>query len=248
MNKNFEKGCESLQNKAYAKAIEYFTIVLKEEKEHKGALDKRAKAFAGLKSYDLAIKDSEKLVQLEADNAESQANHALILYLMGNKEEAIRFFNAAVKLEPNNPYRYSSRAFVKERMGDLKGALADYDRAINLDPEDSISYNNKGLIEEKLGRKEKSKSSFLKADKLSNARGEKKTFLEKQKNPKVHETKVPKGKKETVLISQASPSQKTRPEKINLSTYIKTIKELFVSNEIRREFIQFVKSIFYKKW
>ena len=245
MNINFENGCKSLQKKEYQEAIDNFSLVLAADAKHAASLERRAKAYAGLKSYDLAVKDSEMLVSIETENADYQSNHALILYLMGRKEEAIASFNISVSLDSKNPYRYSSRAFVKERMGDLKGALADYERTIELDPEDSIAYNNKGLIEEKLGRKEKSKQSFIKADHLGT---KPKGFIEKQKNSKVHKLKVPTEKPQATVEKTSSDLMKNSNNKrINTSLYFDTLRGFFTDSKLRGDFFDFVKKIFTQK-
>lgn len=93
-------------------------------------------------------------------------DHAVCIFQLGRKKEALDEFDRAVALEPDKAYRYASRAWIRAAMKDVDGAIADYKKAIELDPEDAIALNNLGLLEEQYGMRKSAQERFRRADTL----------------------------------------------------------------------------------
>ena len=240
----YAEGLNYIKENKFEEAELCFTEVLKTDSEHFNSLYNRAVVYTRLQKFDLSITDWHTLLVQDPHNANVHGELAVALHLKGENEKALKHFTTAVKIEPENPFRYSSRAFVKERTKDLKGALVDYERAIELDPKDAISLNNKGLIEEKLGRKDKAKQSFAQADKIDQPKREKADLLEKNKNKKKHKLKTPENhqaKKD--LTVESATHQDTEQAPLTVSFFLKTLKEVLFSKEIRKEFVTFVSQL-----
>ena len=94
-------------------------------------------------------------------------DHAVCIFQLGRKKEALDELDRAVALEPDNPYRYSSRAWIRSALKDVDGAIADYRKALELDPDDAITLNNLGLLEEQYGMRKAAQERFRRADTLS---------------------------------------------------------------------------------
>ena len=93
-------------------------------------------------------------------------DHAVCIFQLGRKKEALQELDRAAALEPDNPYRYSSRAWMRAAMKDVDGAIADYRKALDLDPDDAIALNNLGLLEEQYGMRKSAQERFRRADTL----------------------------------------------------------------------------------
>lgn len=181
------------------------------------------KAFLHRKmdDYDQAIATYNSIINLSPWNAEMYAERGLTYHFQGNSQQALKDFDKAIELEPSNGYRYSSRAFIKDYYGDHQGALEDYDKAIALDPQDAVSLNNKGVLEEKLGYIKEAFENFSRSDKITGV------------DQKLQElTRQP---------VQSESFHKTTKIKLTPSHFWSTLKQLFVSNEERKNFLRFLK-------
>jgi len=193
---------------------------------HEGALFNLAKARYFLKQYTQAIEQFNYLVSMHPGNAMYISERAVALHLQGDNDEALADFDKAVALDPENPYRYSSRAFFKDRTKDYHGAIADYERAIELDPEDAIAFNNKGLVEEKLGYMERAKKSFSRADNLDGYKG----------NTQHTASTAPPTKNTATPTPTERPQ--TQQQKLSGKAYMHTLKEVLLTKQGFRNFIQ----------
>jgi Flp pilus assembly protein TadD len=134
-----------------------------------------------------------------------------------NVEAALKDMDKAVELDSDNPYRYSSRAFIRAEV-DVNGAMEDYEKAIELDPKDEISLNNLGLLQENAGKMKAAKKNFKKSNEIISY--DPKTRQEKNNN---------------------------RPQDLKLQNSLgKVMLSVFKSKETRKEYFQFIKSVFKK--
>ena len=200
----------------------------------------RARVHSRLRNLESALDDFDYLISMEPYNPNFISDRAVVLHLLGRNKEALEEFDRALNFEPLNPYRYSSRAYFRDRIGDLKGAIEDYEKAIALDPEDAVSYNNKGLVEEKIGYKEKSQKSFKKADELV---GYKPIQSSTDKLEKQSKNGFPTNDQDHKMADHESSST----QKLTISNYMETIKNVFTNKKTQQEFRDFIKSGFKKR-
>jgi tetratricopeptide (TPR) repeat protein len=200
----------------------------------------RARVHSRLKNFESALDDFDYLISLEPYNPSFISDRAVVLHLLNRNKEALDEFDRALNLEPLNPYRYSSRAYFRDRTGDLKGAIEDYEKAIELDPEDAVAYNNKGLVEEKMGYKEKSQKSFKKADELVGYKPYQSSTEQSENQDKPLSAIYDQNNENTI-------NKSSKNQKLTISSYLKTLKNVFTDKRTQQEFRDFIKSGFKKR-
>lgn len=219
-------GIEKYNEGKFEEALGIFHELVSESPSNATYRIHRARVFSRLGKYELSLTDFNDALSLLPYDCDVISDRAVVLHLMGRHEEALSELNKAQNLDPKNPYRYSSRAFLKDRMGDLHGAVEDYETAISLDPEDAISLNNKGLVEEKLGYQSRSRESFAKADKIIGY--------------------TPSSPNEHQEYPKKEPANQTAEtgddQRLTLSGFSQTLKNLVLRGDTRKEFWQFVQN------
>lgn len=136
-----------------------------EQKPDDNQLPILAFSYQKLKQWEKAMSCWNKLIAMDASNAEYYNERGVCKFNMRFKH-AIQDFDQAILLEPENPYFYSCRAYIKDKTGDTEGSVADYTQSLALDPTDAIAMNNLGLAEQKLGHKAKARAQFKASDEL----------------------------------------------------------------------------------
>ncbi|MEX2567351.1 MAG: tetratricopeptide repeat protein [Cyclobacteriaceae bacterium] len=232
----FEKGKSHFNSGKFEEALFLFNQLVGSSPQDTSYLHYRARVFSRLGKFDDALKDFDLLIKSHPYDTNFISDRAVVLHLLKRNEEALNELDRALNLDPNNPYRYSSRAYFKDRIGDLKGAILDYEAAIAMDPEDAVSLNNKGLVEEKLGYQDASRSSFQKADRLSE-------ILSPLQDTPINRTNDKQDhslKKDSAQNANLSPETKT----LGIQHYWNILKGIFKNDKTRAEFFGFIKSKF----
>ena len=98
-----------------------------------------------------AIKDYDKLIELDPKNAVVYFSRGTAYGRLGNDQQAIKDFDKSIELDPKNAVVYSDRGYTYFRLGNDQQAIKDYDKAIELDPKFSLAYSNRGPAYTRLG-------------------------------------------------------------------------------------------------
>jgi tetratricopeptide (TPR) repeat protein len=77
-------------------------------------------------------------------HAEAYYYKGIIMYQVGDYDEAIKDYSGAIEIKPDYAYAYNDRASAKRAKKDLAGAIADYEKALSLNPSFVFIYNNLG--------------------------------------------------------------------------------------------------------
>ena len=210
-------GKALFEKQEFEKAIEVLSSFLDDEKDNADALYTRAICYRKIELLDKSIADLSTILIRLPEEATLLCDRGISHFKNKNIEAAMLDMDKAVELEPNNPFRYSSRAYIRANI-DIKGAIADYEKTIELDPKDDIAYNNLGLLQENAGKMSSAKNNFKKADKISGYNPEK----------RVDEIKEDLNEEEENSLG-------------------KTALSIFTSKRARKEYFQFIKSLFKKK-
>ena len=100
--------------------------------------------------FENAIETCKKLIELQPHVAEFHCRMAQYLYLIGNIEEAIEFYQTAVTLNPNPEWTSvvaQTLGFIfQENTNDLDAAISSYQHAFSLNPNDIDIYLNLGNV------------------------------------------------------------------------------------------------------
>lgn len=117
------------------------------------AFSNRGFVYLNAKLFGQAIKDFNRAIQLEPNNAQNYVYRAQC-NRPTDKNLAISDFNKAVELAPKNSYVYVARGnFYEQDLKDFSSALADYTRAIELERRENelaLYYYNRGGIYQKI--------------------------------------------------------------------------------------------------
>ena len=98
------------------------------------AYNNRGNAYALKRDYDLAIKDYDESIKINADDIKAFYNRGLAYKKKGEHDRAIADFEAAIKLDPYYTSAFVARAQVFEKKSEYERAVQDYDEAIRLQP------------------------------------------------------------------------------------------------------------------
>ena len=140
----------------------------------------RAKSHSYKKCYDKAIKDYNKVLELDPKGKSAEAGFyylGRIQMLIHKDEEAIKYFDKLLELVPTDYEGYFLRGTAKSNIMDIDGSITDFDLAIKYNPNYMEAYANRGVqkinkipVSEKLGEKieclEDPCADLLKANKM----------------------------------------------------------------------------------
>lgn len=156
-------------------------------------------------------------------------DHAVCIFQLGRKHEALQELDRALELEPDNPYRWSSRAWMRAALNNVDGAIEDYRKALALDPEDAIALNNLGLLEEQYGMRKSAQERFRKADTLMGI---------------LRDAGVDPAEPPSPSASPSAGPNSPKPRAASESTLWQEVAGVFTNRDRRRDFIAFVRNGF----
>lgn len=136
-------------------AIQDYTQALTLAPDLPRALRGRAQAYVDDKRYAEALKDLQRLLEIEPKQAITHADIGLVLMQTGKFGEALKSFNAAVQQGVREPRLFLNRGLALYRMGGLGAApraLDDIERALSIDAGYALAHFNRALIFEQAAR------------------------------------------------------------------------------------------------
>ena len=118
------------------------------------AYNNRGKAYGGLGNYHEAIKDYNKVIELNPKYADGYHARGNIYLKLGNYQQAVGDYTFAIQLKTKY-YKeaYSNRGIANYNIGDHQQAINDFNNAIMLDPQDKTAYDNREIVYQKIGHK-----------------------------------------------------------------------------------------------
>jgi tetratricopeptide (TPR) repeat protein len=114
----------------------------------------RARIKAKLGAYDVAIKDLEKALIEDRENAVLLNTLALIHLDLEDFEKALKYLNRSLEFNPDDSYTFSNIGYVALNAGKYQKAINIYDDQIKKVGNYSFMFNNRGFAKHKLGQHE----------------------------------------------------------------------------------------------
>lgn len=108
------------------------------------SLNSRARAYRQLGKNENALRDFNRLIEVNPNVAGYYDNRLYTLKDIGRPEDALADANTAVSLAPQHAFVYNSRATILEVLGRYREAVSDYSKAIAIGPPFAYRYNNRG--------------------------------------------------------------------------------------------------------
>lgn len=114
---------------------------------------RRALIFHRQRSYNSAVADYTKVIELDRSKAwAAYNNRAWTLCQMGLFDRALADADRALELRPNYAAALDTRGNAYMGKGDLVRAKADFDRAVKLAPNDPEMYKSRAILYRKTGK------------------------------------------------------------------------------------------------
>ncbi len=106
----------------------------------------RGVAYVQIKLYDKAIRDFDKTISLDPDDALAYNNRGFAYAHIKLYDKAIQDFDKAIGLDPEHVATYNNRgnAYLKKKL--YNKAIRDFDKALSLNPAYADAYNNKASL------------------------------------------------------------------------------------------------------
>ena len=119
----------------YLKAINYYTELIKTNKEDFYAYYNRGWNKAHLGKHVEALKDFEKVIELDPNFTMAYINRGSMNYYLGNYSDSITDYNKAIKLDQKNLSIFYNRALSKIKLGESnKSICKDLERSGSINP------------------------------------------------------------------------------------------------------------------
>ncbi|MEE4358725.1 MAG: tetratricopeptide repeat protein [Desulfococcaceae bacterium] len=106
----------------------------------------RERRHEKMESYDNALKDYKKAIELDPDNAYSYSGQCTVYFVLGQYENALKVINKAIELRPDEGDYYGMRGNIYRKMNNDDIALENYNKAIELNPDNIQNYIYRGIL------------------------------------------------------------------------------------------------------
>ncbi|WP_197440862.1 tetratricopeptide repeat protein [Thalassoglobus neptunius] len=124
------------------KALAEFSSVLKSYPDEVVALLARGNLFLDLENFSAAIRDFEKVISLQENNAEAYNGKGVALSLQNQYDEAVTAFNGAITADPHFLEAILNRAYALKSVQQFDLAQKDYELALTVDQESPAAQND----------------------------------------------------------------------------------------------------------
>lgn len=103
-----------------------------------------AACYNELGSYDVALENINRAMELDPNDDNYVSMKADMLYEMGRGKEAIETYDSYIRTNPEYWGGYYRRGFLKDNLNDVDGAIEDYSTSIVLRPDYAYTYLGRG--------------------------------------------------------------------------------------------------------
>lgn len=201
-------------------ALTLINQALNDEKYYRpDVLVLRAKLYRKMDKHKESLQDLNEAVAQNDLHADAYFERAITYYYLKQYRQSLEDLDRAVELQPQSAFRYAGRAYLKAAMGMVHEAIEDYQKAIELDPDDAISHNNLGLIYENMGRRNQAYHLYRIAENLSG----------------------------NIVLGELSDKNFSGVGSTFRQTIWHYVFSLFYSRQARKEYWQFVRTIFSRR-
>ncbi|MFA7361264.1 MAG: tetratricopeptide repeat protein [Candidatus Kapaibacterium sp.] len=118
------------------------------------------------KSYEKAIADYTKAIELKPDDADAYWSRGNAYYYLQKYDEAIADYTKAIELKPDDADAYNNRGIAYRKLEKYDEAIADFSKAIELKPDYALAYYNRGVAYYDLKKYEEVIADYTKAIEL----------------------------------------------------------------------------------
>lgn len=139
INRYFSIAYNAVESGNYSEAVKYYSKIIESEPDEltlKVVLNNRGIAYQNLGQYDLALKDYQRVINMDPEHPQSYGNRGNVYDASGNYEKAIADYTRGIELKSDYADAYYNRGWVYLRQKDYKRAAEDFRRLLELLPDD----------------------------------------------------------------------------------------------------------------
>jgi tetratricopeptide (TPR) repeat protein len=133
------------------------------------AYNDRGNAYGKIGDYHEALKDFNKVIELNDRDADAYYNRGLTHKKLSQLDNALIDYSTAIELKPDYAKAYNNRGTIHGEQGHFNHAITDFDRAIDLAADNASAYFNRGLAFYSVGNYQRAISDLEQAIKLDPA-------------------------------------------------------------------------------
>lgn len=153
---NFNLGAVYLEHDQPAKAIPYLKQAIATKPEKIEAYYNLADAYYKSNQGEEAIKVYQQIMQVRPNSSHPVYKIGTVYgRLLGNLDEAIKWFNKAISMDPNEVIYYEDLSVAYGFKGDFTNAIQAAEKGLQIDPNYAAFYRNIAIGYEQLGDKAK---------------------------------------------------------------------------------------------
>jgi tetratricopeptide (TPR) repeat protein len=164
--KFYDQGLRDFDKQKYPEAIVSFTRALQFDPRFAEAHYQLAQCHQRQSNWAGAIRELQRTVELQPDNAAAQIDLGRIILAGGKNQDARDRAMAVLHSEPNNLDAELLLSNADALMGHLKDARAEAQDAVAIAPDQIRSYINLAIIEQKAGAEEEAELVLSKAQSI----------------------------------------------------------------------------------
>lgn len=110
-----------------------------------GAFVSRGDAHEALEEFDLALKDYQAALDIDANSGLALRSRAVARFRHAQNADALADLNRAIAIAPDDAAAFRIRGAVRAEMGDSARAIEDYSKALDTNPSDLSAREGRGL-------------------------------------------------------------------------------------------------------
>ena len=139
---NYWQALIHYELKNYQEAIPFLDKAIENQPENDDLLYSQARSLYNVEKYDEALPYIERAIEVNP-SSKNYSRHGIILFELGNYDEAIESYRIALSGDPDDPITLDRRGQVHHQLGDYEKAITYYDMALDIDPERKSALLNK---------------------------------------------------------------------------------------------------------
>ncbi|MGE5194052.1 MAG: tetratricopeptide repeat protein [Deltaproteobacteria bacterium] len=127
-------------------ALASFSEQIRKNPRDAELLNARGNVFSLLEDFEVAIRDFDAALAVDAKNAAAYGNRAIAWRKMGHYDKAIADYTSALEINPRSALLYRNRGIAWRHIGEYEKALADLNEALRLEPNQPAPYNSRAWL------------------------------------------------------------------------------------------------------
>ena len=120
--------------------------MLRSEPNTATGFNERGNSYFDEKSYDRAIEDYNRAVQLDPKYALAFFNRARAYAEKRDYDRAVQDYTQSIQVNPNYAAAFNNRGNIHSDKKEYDRAMEDYDQALRLNPQYALAFNNRGIL------------------------------------------------------------------------------------------------------